>query len=240
MVSKLQRSKLSYLFPIDILGNFISPSDSVRNLGVIFDSGFSFSKQVNSIRKSCYYHIRDFTRIRRYLPKSASISLANALVSSRLDYCNSLLNSISEYDLRRLQGIQNTLCRIVTRASRYSSITPHLKSLHWLPVRYRIKFKQCLLIFKYLLISLPPYFSYYLSPYTCSVNTRRSNPVNNYLYTMTYDYKVHTSKRQFDSSFSVDGTTSWNMLPFQLRSALTVHSFRRQLKGHLFNIAFPP
>ena len=42
-------------FPIDILGNKISPTDKVRNLGVIFDSGFIFSAEVNSIRKSCFY-----------------------------------------------------------------------------------------------------------------------------------------------------------------------------------------
>ena len=100
--------------PIDIftLGNKISPTDKVRNLGVIFDSGFTFSAQVNSIRKSCFYYIRDFARIRRHLCKSTAITLANALVSSRLDYCNSLLSSISVKDLNRLQGIQNTIVEL--------------------------------------------------------------------------------------------------------------------------------
>ena len=77
----------------------LSPSDKVRNLGVIFDSSFRFSAQVSSICSSSYYHIRDFARIRRYLDKPTAIAVANALVSSRLDYCNSLLNKISEYDL---------------------------------------------------------------------------------------------------------------------------------------------
>ena len=81
--------------PIDIMGNNISPTDKVRNLGVIFDSGFTFSDQVNSIRKSCFYYIRHFARVRRHLSKPTAIELANALVSSRLDYCNSLLSSIS-------------------------------------------------------------------------------------------------------------------------------------------------
>ena len=72
------------------MGNKISPTDKVRNLGVIFDSGFTFSDQVNSIRKSCFYYIRDFARVRRHLSKPTAIALANALVSSRLDYCNSL------------------------------------------------------------------------------------------------------------------------------------------------------
>ena len=47
-------------------------------------------------------------------------AVANALVSSRLDYYNSLLNSISEYDLKRLNSIQYSLCRLVQRTSRSS------------------------------------------------------------------------------------------------------------------------
>ena len=101
--SKVLRNKLSHLFPVNILGNMLSPSDKVRNLGAIFDSLFRFSDQVSFICSSSYYHIRDFasTRRLRYLDKSTAIAVANVLVS-RLDYCNSLLNSISKYDLKRL------------------------------------------------------------------------------------------------------------------------------------------
>ena len=117
---KKKRDSLKF-FPIDILGNKISPTDKVRNLGVIFDSGFTFSAKVNSIRRSCFHYIRDFARIRRHLCKSTAITLANALVTSRLHYCNSLLSSVSVKDLNRLQGIQNTICPIVCRLPRFSS-----------------------------------------------------------------------------------------------------------------------
>ena len=99
------------------LGNMLSPSDKARNLGVIFDSSFRFSAQVSSICSSSFYHIPDFAWIRRYLNKPTAIAVANALVSSRLDYCNSFLNSISEYDLKRLNSIQYSLCGIVQRTS---------------------------------------------------------------------------------------------------------------------------
>ena len=99
--SKVLRNKLSHLFPVNILGNLLSPREKVRNLRVIFHSSFRFSTQVSSICGSSYYHIRDFARIRRNLDKPTAIVVANVLVSSRLDYCNSLLNSISEYDLKR-------------------------------------------------------------------------------------------------------------------------------------------
>ena len=75
-------------FPVKLLDNDICPSDSVRNLGVVFDSDFSFHKQVSNICKSCFYHIRDLRRIRRHIPLSTAKTISNALISSRLDYCN--------------------------------------------------------------------------------------------------------------------------------------------------------
>ena len=125
--------------------------------------------------------MRDFAHIRRSLPRSVDTTIANALVNSRLDYCNSLLKGCYDYNLRRLQGIHNSLYRIVTRTSRFWHITPHLIDLHW----QHIGFKRCLLVFKW----LAPYLHSDLTPYSCIVNTRRSNPSNNYLTTISFDRK---------------------------------------------------
>ena len=146
--NKAQRSALSSFFPIDILGNKLVPSDTVRNLGVKFDSSLDMSQQISCVIRSCYYHIKDLRRIRRHLTRSVAITLSNALVSSKIDYCNSLYYGITDKQLHRLQGIQNTLCRIVTHTHRYSSITGPLMSLHWLPVKFRIQFKISLLTYK--------------------------------------------------------------------------------------------
>ena len=97
--TKQQRHKLSNHFPVKLLDNDISPSDSVRNLGVIFDSDFSFHKHISNICKSCFYHIRDLRRIRRHLPLSTAKTISNSLITSRLDYCNSLINNIAKQDL---------------------------------------------------------------------------------------------------------------------------------------------
>ena len=61
IIGTKQQSKLSNHFPVKLYN--ISPSDSVRNLGVIFDSDFSFHKHISNICKSCFYHIRDLRRI---------------------------------------------------------------------------------------------------------------------------------------------------------------------------------
>ena len=77
-------------FPVNILGNCLSPKDVVWNLGVLFDSKFSSTNHVNFVIKSSFSNLRDLHRIRRFLSYDVSIMVANALVSSRLDYCNSV------------------------------------------------------------------------------------------------------------------------------------------------------
>ena len=218
----------------------LRPSDQVRNLGVIFDRNFKFNKQVESISKSCRYHMRDFYRIRKYLTRDAAIKLANALVTSRIDYCNSLLGFVSERELKRLQVIQNSLARLVCKQRKFSHATPLLKSLHWLPVKYRIDYKSCLLIFKTIKFHTPSYFTQWFIPYSCSVNTRRSLVSKHFLNEVAFDRKIHKSKTCFDGIFSVRGPKLWNSLPLDLRVSESVDSFKSKLKTYFFSKAYPP
>ena len=232
--NKSQRQKLAHFFPVDILGSVISPTDKVRNLGVIFYSDFSFSSHVASVCRSCFVGLRDLRRIRRHLTENIAVTVGNALVSSRLDYCNSLFRSLSCRDLKKLQCVQNSLARIVKRSSKFSHITPVLRSLHWLPVRHRIRFKTASLIYKFLHTGVPAYFSPNLTRYTCQVNTRRSSPDNLYLHVPVYKPTVNKSKVHFQNCLSYDGPLLWNSLPHEVRSAPTLSCFRQRLKTHLF------
>ncbi len=139
--------------------------------------------------------------------------------------------------------MKNSLCRVVNRLSRRSQqhISPYRKALHWLPVKSRILFKWCLLMYKAVNTGLPAYFSQFFVPYTCSIATRRSDPDQHFLNRdiVPFDRRIHKSKVQFDYCFFAQGPTVWNSLPVEVRSAPTVYSFRRKLKGHLFDLAFP-
>jgi len=75
-----------------------------------------------------------------------SKTLANAFISCRLDYCNSLLYGVADGQLRWLQFNRNAAARLVTGTRWSEHITPILKFLHWLPIRQRMTFKLATLV----------------------------------------------------------------------------------------------
>ena len=137
----------------------ISPSYSSNDLGVLFWSDMSLDNHISSIIKSCFVQLRDIHRIRPLITKTAAITLANSFIHSRLDYCNGLFYGLPNHSIHRLQKVQNTAARIVTRSVCSSHITPVLKSLHWIPVNYRINFKICCITHRALSLYEPHYFS---------------------------------------------------------------------------------
>ena len=105
----------------------------VRSLGVIFDSALSFAKHIDYIIKSCNFYIRNIGRIRQFLSIKACEKLVVALVTSRLDYCNSSLNGLSQTHMLRLQRVPITAARLICRIKKFEHISTSLQSLHWLP-----------------------------------------------------------------------------------------------------------
>ena len=209
--TKQQRLKFSDLTNLS-LGNDIIPQ-SVPLLailhGFIFDSDMSFSDQMNSVSKSCHFHIRDIRRIRHLLPLSTA-TLANSLVSSKLDYCNSLYSGISQTNLNKLQRIQNSLARVITNTSKYQHITPTLKKLHWLPIKQRIDYKTCLLTYKTLTNQQPTFLYNSLSFPSHSVSTRSSDSL---VLSIPYMSDHHLAKGLSLSSVHASGIHSPPLIP---------------------------
>ena len=86
---------------------------SVKSLGVTIDSGLTFNEHVDNICKASAYHIRSLRHIRKFIDEDAATSVATALVSARIDYCNSLLYGTSKSNIDKLQRLQNSLVRVV-------------------------------------------------------------------------------------------------------------------------------
>ncbi|XP_064197774.1 uncharacterized protein LOC135258301 [Anguilla rostrata] len=131
------------------LGNTIlTPSPSTRNLGVVMDNRLSLTEHISAVTRSCRFFLYNIRRIRPFLTTYSTQLLVQAVVLSRLDYCNSLLAGLPASSIRPLQLIQNAAARLVFNLPRHSHVTPLLTTLHWLPVMARIKFKTLVLAFK--------------------------------------------------------------------------------------------
>ena len=124
--------------------------------------------------------------------------LGITLVSSKIDYCNSLFSSF--LGSLRLQSIQSTLCRVDHLQA--SSTGAHLnfrhsKSLDWLLVRLRMKVKTSVLIYKTLQNGNPQYLKQHCIPYPCPANTCPSNPDNNLPNTSNFTQKIQKTLMEF-------------------------------------------
>jgi len=206
-------------------------SSQVKSLGVIFDGLLSFSSHINAISRATSFHLRNIARLRSSLSQHCTEVLIHALVTSRIDYCNSLLFGIPEKQLHRLQLIQNSAARIVTHSNIFDHITPVLYQLHWLPVRYRVHYKILLLTYKALHNLAPQYLSDLLNLYRPSRSLRSSSAE----LLSVPDFKMGSCGGR---AFSCVAPRLWNTLPLHIRQLDSISQFRVQIKTYLFRIAF--
>ena len=118
----------------------------------IFFSGKYFFSQLN-VKQSVLLvtaFVVNLRCIRLYLDFKTASTIATSIVHSKLDYCNSLYYNLPQSQIKRLQNIQNSLACAVTRTPKSSHITPVLKSLHWLKINERIKYKLLSLTYRFL------------------------------------------------------------------------------------------
>jgi len=124
-------------------------STTVKSSGVTIDSTLSFDQHVNNVCKAAHYHIRTLRHIRWFVLLDDAKAVVTGLVSSRLDYCNSVLSGTSQSNLYKLR-VQNAVACTVMVSSKCEHITPVLAELHWLPVTARIDFKIATITFNLL------------------------------------------------------------------------------------------
>ena len=110
---------------------------------------------VTAVCKAGFYHLRNISRIRKYIARQAAEIPVHAFSTSRLDFCNSLLYGLPKQTIKRLQHVQSVALRIVALTPKHEHISPVLQELHWLPIEQRIGFKNLLMTFK-CLNGLPP------------------------------------------------------------------------------------
>ena len=215
---------------LSVAGTDVSvASEPVRNLGAMFDSQLTMAPHVKSVVKKSSFHLRNIGKARRVLTEDATKTVMQSLVMSRLDYCNALLIGIQQDLIAKLQRLQNSAARIVSRTRKYEHITPVLIKLHWLPIKFRIQFKVLLLVYKALNGLAPKYIKELLVPYKPRRHLR--SEAKGLL------DEPRTRLKFGDRAFSISAPRLWNALPQHLKDSTSCQAFKKCLKTHLFRLA---
>ena len=210
-------------------------SESVRNLGVIFHSQMTMAEHVNTVTRNCFYQLHQLRFIRRSLLPDTAKLLIHAFISSRVDYCNSLLFGATATVARKLQAVLNASARYISRLRRFDHISSVLKNeLHWLPVEYHIRYKLALLVYKCLHGAGPTYLAERCTSLTETTlhHQLRSVAQGSLQQPRT---RTHFGSRSIMSC----GPEVRNSLPPAVHDVtLTLNNFKTRLKYYLFCTAY--
>ena len=163
--------------------------------------------------------------IKNYMDTDSLKTTVQALCISHLDYSNALLYGLSTKDVNHLQHVQNSCAKLVLSKTRYDSSTACLKQIHWLPVKFWIKFKILCIMHRVDNDSAPGYLHKMVKKKVFQRHTRCATTPGS-LYEILF-----IERRTFQArAFSVSGLTKWNNLPVYLRTITDHEQFRKHLK----------
>ncbi|KAL6110246.1 uncharacterized protein ACO6RY_19366 [Pungitius sinensis] len=209
---------------MDLTVNFgdsvLTPTQSARNLGVTLDFQLSLTAIIAATTRSCRYTLYNIRRIRPLLTQKAAQVLIQALVISRLDYCNSLLAGLPATAIRPLQLIQNAAARLVFNLPKYSHTTP-LSSLVTSGCRHPVQnIGTDVPCCEWIGTCLHPGHGETLhpNPHTLVPPSLREK---------------HSARWRLSA---VLAPRWWNELSDDIRTAESLYIFRRKLKTHLFRL----
>ncbi len=202
----------------------IVPTERARNIGVIFDSLFSFDHHIINMAKNINYHLYNIGKLRKYLTNEAAKTYVHSIITSRLDFCNSLLYGLPQSSLQPLERALKNAARIVSLTRRSDHITPVMRSLHWLPLKERIEYKIILLTHQTLKGLTPAYLNDLLVAKPVHRASLRSNNLS------LLDIPRSSTPTYGDRAFCVAAPTLWNNLPQSIRSIDSLELFKQKLK----------
>ena len=117
-------------FRLTLSGKDLEPTETVKDLGVIFDKNLTFNDHIIKTVSSCMSALGQIGCVKHAFRKDLLIMIINSLVFSKLYYCSSVWANTTDTNIKRLQGIQNYAARIVCNIRKYDHVSPALKSLN--------------------------------------------------------------------------------------------------------------
>ncbi|KAF7252767.1 putative RNA-directed DNA polymerase from transposon BS [Varanus komodoensis] len=135
-------------FDLVLNGVALPLKDRVHSLGVLLNPELSLEAQVTEVVRSAFLQLQLVHQLHPYLENYCLATVTHALVTSRLDFCNTLYVGLPLKMVQILQLVQNRAARLLTGTGHCSHITPVLRQLHWFPTEVRAQFKVLVITYK--------------------------------------------------------------------------------------------
>ena len=206
----------------------IPVSNTVRNIGAMFDREIKMDAQVSSMCKNLWYHLHMIQKIRHYLTFYQTKSITYACITSKLDGNNTLLDRHIETwrgMKGKLQLVQNADVELTKNTCKHDHVIHHLRELYWLLISKKKKFQSVAPCFKSLNSIGPVYLNDLLTLYKPKRQSLLHDPLS---LTLTSTNLITYG----DRSFRATATLELTKLPTKIWPVRTVEQFKRELKTH--------
>ena len=211
----------------------IQPVPVVRDLGVLLDSELTLKQHIAKVSAACFFQLRRLRQLRQRLGQDVTTRLVLALITTRMDYCNSVLAGLPASTLAPLQRVQNAAARLIFQLKPTDHLTASFLQLHWLPVHFRILYKLCTIMYAIHHNQCPAYIAEIVT------STAHHSLRTGLRSSKSGLYTVPRLRTKFgERAFSYSGPAAWNSLPELIRCENNFPVFKKLLKTHFFCLAF--
>ena len=224
-----RRNSLPIVTLVD--GKEVKPVTNIKSLGVFLDDTLKLTEQVSFMTSCAHFHLRRISAKRSIFSRRITETLVNALVLSRLDYCNSLICGLPNKMIQKLQRVQNAAAKLVMLARKRDHVTPLLRQLHWLPMLYRSQFKILVLVYKIIHGMSPDYLRPLITRYSPTRQLRSSGE-------LLLRRPACPRTKYGERAFCQLSPTLWNCLPLDIRHSDSLPDFKRKLKTHFYTLHY--
>lgn len=202
----------------------ITPSQSVKNLGVYIDQYMLFDVHINHIIKKVNGILMFINRIKVRFNETSRKMIVQALALSIINYCCRIWGMTTKEQLEQVQKVQNFAAKIAQgNARKFDHVTPILKELEWMKIEDKIKFDICMFTFKVIHQLVPDWlFKFSTVGETQTRPTRQSNNL----------FVRRTNTDMGTRAISVRGPKIWNNIPNDVKTS-SIQVFKGKLKKYI-------
>ena len=213
----------------------IKAEEVVKNLGFYLDKNLNLSSQINQVCRKGFNLLRNLWQIAPNLSNvGIKIRIIKTCLLPHIDYCDGLYAGLPQKQIKKLQRLLNASVRFIFNLRRFEqvSISSFSMKCHFLPVKFRIDFKICLLTYKCLKNAAPEYMKELIQEKNSleSLRIHRDQHLLKLPRLDTLDYK--------NRRFSKYAPRTWNSLPLEIRSSSSLAIFKTKLKTYYFSQAY--